>query len=260
MATLPPVSLEPDGTVARVCARYLDLADRYAPGLVEGLYLQGSVALGDYVDSVSDIDFVAVSSSPALSSPIQAVHAQLRRYHPKPFFDGIYVSWDDLRADPATVPAGISVHEWRVEPHARSERTPVTWEILAQAGIAVRGPAAGELGVHTDWPGLAAATRRNLDEYWAPWVERAARTPVGLTAWATSWGVLGVARLRHTLAAGRITTKTEAAGFAADRYDPRWHRIVAEALRIRRGGRPLYRNPWRRRADLAGFAREVLSS
>jgi hypothetical protein len=41
-------------------------------------------------------------------------------------------------------------------------------------------------------------------------------------------------------------------------YDQRWHRIVGEALRLRVGGAPLYRNPWRRRADLIGFMRELL--
>jgi hypothetical protein len=45
--------------VRRVCAAYLDRADRLAPGLVEGLYLEGSIALGDYRPGVRDIDFVA---------------------------------------------------------------------------------------------------------------------------------------------------------------------------------------------------------
>jgi hypothetical protein len=133
---------------ARICDDYLTLADRHASGLVEGLYLQGSVALGDYRAGVSDIDFVAVTS----------------------------------RAGPA-----------------------------------------------------------------------------GLSAWATTWGVLGVARLRHTLAAGRVTSKS-AAGHALRTYDQRWHRVVEEALRIRVGGPPLYRNPWRRRADLVGFLTEALAS
>lgn len=46
------------------CATYLEVADRLEPGLVEGLYLQGSIALGDYRPGVSDIDFVAVTSRP----------------------------------------------------------------------------------------------------------------------------------------------------------------------------------------------------
>ncbi len=84
-------------------------------------------------------------------------------------------------------------------------------------------------------------------------------SPEGLTAWATSWSGLGVARLRHTLAAGRVTSKTEAADYATATYDPRWHRIVREALRIRVGGPSLYANPWRRRADMLGFLRQTSS-
>jgi hypothetical protein len=44
-----------------IAARHLALADRRVPRLVEGLYLQGSVALGDCRPGVSDIDFVAVT-------------------------------------------------------------------------------------------------------------------------------------------------------------------------------------------------------
>jgi hypothetical protein len=258
MARLSPVIDRLDETVAATCADYLAIADRHAPGLVDGLYLQGSIALGDYRAGVSDIDFVAVTSAAPDPHQVRAIHERLRRRGRKPFFDGLYVSRDELRSDPATLPAGVAVHEWRVEAASPFERNLVTWHVLAQGGVAVRGPAVGELGVHTDWPALARATQGNLHEYWAPWARQAAWSPAGLTAWGTTWGVLGVARLRHTLAAGRITTKTEAAAYATATYDRRWHRVIEEALRVRVGGRPRYRNPWRRRADMLGFMREAL--
>jgi hypothetical protein len=53
-----------DDRASGICARYLEIADRRAPGAVEGLYLHGSVALGDYRHGVSDIDFVAVTGRP----------------------------------------------------------------------------------------------------------------------------------------------------------------------------------------------------
>jgi len=247
-----------DDRVSGICARYLEIADRWAPGAVEGLYLHGSVALGDYRHGVSDVDFVAVTGQALDPDIARAIHAELRRGGRRPFFDGIYLGWRDLRVDPGRAAAGISVHEWSVDPASRAERGLVTWHVLAQGGVAVRGPAVAELGIHTDWLALAESTRRNLVEYWAPWLTRTGRGPVGLSAWATSWGVLGVARLRHTLAAGRVTSKTEAAAFATATYGPRWHRIIREALRIRVGGAARYRNPWRRRADLVGFVEQAL--
>lgn len=244
--------------VAKTCATYLKLADRHAPGVVEGLYLQGSIALDDYRPGRSDIDFVAVTAGPPGIEALRTIHDDLRRVHRRPFFDGLYLRWDDLRRDPAQVAAGPAVHDWHVDPASRFERHLVTWHVLAQAGIPVRGPAVTDLGVYTDWPALAAATRRNLVEYWAPWTQRRARGPIGLTAWATTWGVLGIARLRHTLAAGRVTSKTDAATYALTTHDRSLHRVVREALRIRVGGRPAYRNPWRRRADLIAFMEQAL--
>lgn len=247
-----------DDRASGICARYLEIADRRAPGAVEGLYLHGSVALGDYRHGVSDIDFVAVTGRPLDPAAVRAIHADLRRGGRRPFFDGIYLGWRDLQIDPDRVAAGLSVHEWHVDAASRAERGLVTWHVLAQSGVVVRGPAVAELGIHTDWPALAASTRRNLVEYWAPWLAHTGRGPAGLSAWAASWGVLGAARLRHTLAAGRVTSKTEAAAYATATYDPRWHRIIGEALRIRVGGPVRYRNPWRRRADLVGFVTEAL--
>jgi hypothetical protein len=247
-----------DSTVERTCQSYLELADHHAPGLVQGLYLAGSVALGDYRPGVSDIDFVAVTARPADPEVLRTVHKGLRSRHPGPFFDGLYLRYEDLQRDPELVPPGPAVQEWRLEPESRFERNLVTWHVLAQGGVAVRGPAVENLAIYTDWPALAGATRRNLVDYWTPWLARGGRGPTGLTRWACAWGVLGVARLRHTLAAGRITTKTEAASYALEVYDERWHRVVREALRIRVGGRPLYRNPWRRRADLVGFVGDAL--
>ncbi|MFI7541519.1 aminoglycoside adenylyltransferase domain-containing protein [Actinoplanes sp. NPDC049599] len=250
-------------TVARVsveetCATYLELADRHAPGLVQGLYLQGSIALGDYRPGTSDIDFVAVVSGPPDLRALEVIHAGLRRVHGRTCFDGLYVEPGDLRRPPSARPLGPAVHEWRVQPSSAFERNLVTWHVLAQSGVAVRGPAVGELGVHTDWPALAVATRDNLAGYWTRWRDVAARGPVGFSAQGTCWGVLGAARVRHTLAAGRVTSKTEAARYALETYDERWHRIVREALRIRVGGPALYRTPFRRRADLIDFLGVVL--
>ena len=240
-------------SVDDTCATYLKLADHHAPGLIQGLYLQGSIALGDYHPGVSDIDFVAVVSSPPDLHALKAVHAQLRRLHGAVPFDGIYVDAGDLRKDPATRPLGPAVHEWRVHPASDFERNLVTWHVLAQGGVAVRGPSVADLGIYTDWPALAASTRDNLAGYWTRWRHVTARGPAGFSAWATCWGVLGAARLRHTLASGRVTAKTEAADYALATYDERWHRVVREALRVRVGGPALYRNPLRRRADLLGF-------
>jgi hypothetical protein len=244
---------------ARVCRDYLELADRHAPGLVEGLYLSGSIALGDYRPSVSDIDFVAVVGRPPDPAALRTIHAELKSRGAKPYFDGIYVTWDDLRKDPGQAPEGPSVHWWKVSESTRGERGLVTWHLLAQAGVAVRGPTASDLGIHTDWDKLAEQTRTNLATYWTNWVHRSSRLAswrgmATLSNYLTTWGALGVTR-----AVGEVTSKTAAGEYALEAYDERWHRIVREALRIRLGGPALYRDPFRRRADLLAFMTMVLN-
>ena len=49
--------------VQAVVDAYLEAVDDEAPGLVEGLYLTGSIALGEFRPDTSDIDFVAVTAN-----------------------------------------------------------------------------------------------------------------------------------------------------------------------------------------------------
>ncbi|MEU7904676.1 hypothetical protein [Actinoplanes sp. NPDC049118] len=94
------IATSDDGS-PRFCAAYLELADRLAPGLVEGLYHQGSVALGDYRPGVSD--FVAMTGRRPPAGIVSAIHAGLRR-------------------DLERAAAGPAEHEWRMQAASRFER------------------------------------------------------------------------------------------------------------------------------------------
>jgi len=59
--------------VEGVVHAYLRAIDAEAPGLVEGLYLTGSVSLGDFRAHTSDIDFVAVTANSPDAAAIAAL-------------------------------------------------------------------------------------------------------------------------------------------------------------------------------------------
>jgi hypothetical protein len=253
-----------------VITTYLELVDAETDGLVEGVYLEGSVALGDFRPSASDIDFVAVTASPPDADAVAAldrVHTRLRDRYPRPFFDGVYLTWQDLVNGPGSAAGRPTSHEGRLRsPGAPGKCGPVTWHTLAQAGVACRGPAVADVDIWTDAEALAAWQHDNLDRYWSRWVARSSRLfskggLFALTDYATVWTVTGVSRLHYTLANGDITSKDGAGQYALRAFPDRWHRVVTESLRIRRGepGRSLYRNPLRRRRDVLAFATMVIA-
>src|SRR4029453_19025868 len=99
------------------------LVDGRLPGVIDGLYLVGSLALDDYRAGQSDIDFVAVTRDPlddAACDQLQLVHTELR---PPLNFDGVYVTCDELAADPAAARAP-SAHQGRVSRAGRLEANP----------------------------------------------------------------------------------------------------------------------------------------
>jgi hypothetical protein len=251
--------------VQSVVNAYLEAVDAEAPALIEGLYLTGSVALGDFRPLASDIDFVAVTSQPLDADATAAVgraHARLRKQFPRPVFEGIYATWDGLASDPA-----------------RCGHDPVTWHTLARHGVAIRGPDRADLNVWTNAEGLAEWTLGNLDSYWRPLLGRTARwgerwSLAALTTYGAVWIVLGVTRLHYTLATGEIGSKENAGRYSLRTFPEAWHRVIQESLRLRQSDRAspdlagaiqglldresLYRSPFARRRDVLAFGEMVI--
>ncbi len=254
-------------TVGEVARRYLDLADEALPGRVEGLYLVGSVALDDYRPGHSDVDFLAVTTDPLTEGDLGAVsalHETLAEGVPTPAFEGSYVTWAQLAADPGEVEEALSHHDGEVTVAAGSV-SPVHWYTVAQCPVALRGPA--EPTAWTDDDALRAWVRTNLDEYWAAWVARQhklmGRGTMLLGDWAVAWGVLGLPRLHYTLATVKVTSKTGAGEYALEAFGEEWVPIVTEALRLRRGegeqAEDYRRRPLTRRRDALAFMDHVLA-
>ncbi|MCK9875735.1 DUF4111 domain-containing protein [Frankia sp. Ag45/Mut15] len=245
---------------------YLLAVDTMDPDLVEGFYVIGSVALGDFRPGVSDVDFVAVTTTAPTDQQVAAlsrIHAHLSH---RPLLDGVYTTWLDLARDPGRASPGPHAHGRRFHPRCDHQRHPVTWHSLARHGVAIRGPRPVEIDVAANPQDLARWTRGNRDGYWRQWWRHGSRlsTPAGLaclTSREPAWGVLGVSRLHHTLTTGEIVSKAAAGEHARTAFGPGWHRIIDECLRIRRADhrRSLYRNPFTRRAEALTFMDMVIN-
>ncbi|GAB3208571.1 aminoglycoside adenylyltransferase domain-containing protein [Marinactinospora thermotolerans] len=251
-----------------VAETFLRDIDGEAPGLVEGLYLTGSVALDDYRPHVSDVDFVVVTARRLTDTDFDAlrrVHSRMRSRFPRPQFNGIHVTWEDLDDDPAACGPLASVNAGRLRRKASADVNPVTWHVLAERGVTVRGPLPVELDMWNERDSLRDWSLGNLDEHWRRWRAKAGRlvTPRGLAALgslAPSWSVLSVSRLHFTLRTGEITSKSGAGRYALHAFPERWDRIVNECLRIRRGSRlpSLYQSALARRRAALDYIEMVL--
>lgn len=256
MRPLPP-------QVAAVTERMMALLDERLPGELAALYLVGSIAQGDYCEGSSDIDFVAVLiSEPALLA-LTAVHAALAHEYPHHHCDGIYLRPGELSAPPTG--HGLEVRAGQLHPQSAGERHPATWLVLADAGIALRGPAPDHRWIAADRDAARQHSRHNLATYWHHWVDmrRSLLSPAGLTLLtdaSVAWGCLGIARLHATIATGRVPSKSAAGDYALAVF-PQHAAIITEGLRLRRIPKAAsrYHSPLTRRRDLLAFMTAVLA-
>lgn len=223
--------------------RHLAVLDDLAPGLVDGLYLTGSVTLGDYQSGRSDIDFIAFTTRPPDDPEVVALLARVHEGLDLPMkYDGNYVAragLPDVPDDERPAPHVVNGTFHASEPN--HQLTPATWAEFARYGIPVRGPQVGELGVSVSRDRLNEWTLGNLNSYWKRSAEDGIATlrphdpGIAIAADVVAWIALGPARLHYTLATGDIASKSAAGRYAVG-LCPGYEDLLSAALAWRATG------------------------
>ncbi len=231
--------------VATALGTYLEIVDSCAPGLVEGLYVVGSFALGDWHETTSDIDIVAVTAEPASDNDagaLRTAHALLAEHVPRPFVDGLYVAWGDLVTPPTGLHRPWSLQHTFHHDGDCFELNPITWYVLDRYGVTVRGPNADRLGTYVDHDDRVRFVVDNLGGYWQPLADEltsvttAADAPETVPASLLVWCALGALRLHHTAATGDVISKAAAGQWGLDVAPVRFHDVLQLAMDLRRAG------------------------
>jgi len=267
-------------SVADAVQQYLAQIDRALPSAVSGFYLVGSVALAAYQEGRSDIDFIAVVGRDLGIPELRRLRMEHLRsglttgaralsHGQSPLSgtcNGVFIRSADLPMPvneivPVASQVGSEFHAGR----GGAELNPVGWKVLAERGIAIRGPRPEALSLDPQPALLRAWNLANLESYWRPWTARVAQSPLAWfrlrPRWSTAWGVLGPPRLHHTIATGDVISKEAAGGYALDMFDRRWHPLVRDALAYwRREGRQVNLSPDERRDLTCDFVLEVIDS
>jgi hypothetical protein len=239
---------------------YISLANKQLPNF----YLIGSIALGEFNERFSDIDFVTVLNRRATSAEIEKVcdiHRAIERSHPRWEMSGSYILPQDL---------GKLDHEVKPHPHYHdrvlhlnncSDLNSVTWWELKNYGITIIGETARDLPFTVDWDLLIARMKQNLNSYWAGWAKRPGRVLMLYSDWGIQWAITGVLRQFYTFRENSITTKVRAAYSALGCLPTRWHKLIQEAIDIRKGKKDsAYQLKFWRMIEAATFLRYIIQT
>jgi nucleotidyltransferase-like protein len=194
-------------------------------GWVSDLWVAGSLATGDYVPGVSDLDLVAVTHgavSPAREATLSAIHRDLDEGAAAGLDLGcVYVDGSRLLEAEARHPT------WTHGSLVRRSLSGVTRVELVRHGYALLGREPSDALPSVSDEDVRAAARAEVAGYWA-WAAR--RPLMWLDPVIADLGLTSMARARHALATGQLLTKTEAVRQAAA---PAW---LVDQLRRRRDG------------------------
>ncbi len=208
-----------------------------------GLYLDGSLALGDF-DEHSDIDFVAVTrrAIPEQTfAQLQTMHEQLAQLN-SPWavqHEGSYLSMRELRRhDPES--CTYPNIERGVGERLKWARHDETWNVhrhvLRERGIVVTGPAPRDLVDPIDFDALRTHMRRCMIDWPGSLIDD--DQPIGHRGYQ-SYIVLTLCRMLCTVELGEIRSKPAAAQWAKSMLGEPWAALIEHAWIGRsNGGEP----------------------
>ncbi|MHB1535100.1 MAG: hypothetical protein ACYC1D_10960 [Acidimicrobiales bacterium] len=224
-------------------AAYAAEMDRSAPEALEGLYLVGSVALGDFRPRFSNIDAVAVSSEwsdPAVAGSRRA-GGHLDRPHRRAVL--VHLTWEALGEPPSG--EGLD--------------NAFTRMLLRDDAVVERGPDYPD--IWADEAALRAWGRVALHDRWRPWLDIARRRPGSLLLrQGVAARVLAACQL-HAATGGRVQSKTAAGRMAQGDLgpNPNHGRILRDATGYREGSRTsMYWGAVERRRHALALIEEIV--
>jgi Domain of unknown function (DUF4111)/Nucleotidyltransferase domain len=190
-----------------------------------GLYLHGSLALGDFNLTTSDIDFAVVTRNPLEAetiSKLEVIHKRILEAHPETaqMLEGAYIPLSMIRHHEKLSPAVPHVHGdafylAQLELHWVLNRS-----ILRESGVTLAGPNPNSLINPISLEDRQNAIRDFLREWWQPMLKDSTRLEDGEYR---VYAVQTMARALCTLETGTLLSKPGAIRWALEHLPVDWH-------------------------------------
>lgn len=197
-----------------------------------GLYLYGSLSLGDFDPASSDVDFLAVTTeelSEAMLEQLRAMHAAIAASG-LPYANKLEGSYMPLQAlqrynpDNARHPAISTDAPFQVEFHGEN------WIIerysLREHGVVIYGPTLVTLIDPVTLQDVQTALYTHLKNFWQFQLDQ----PEWLRGRDyQAFAILTLCRALYTLQRGVVSSKPQAAAWASEAY-PHWRPLIERSL------------------------------
>ncbi len=203
-----------------------------------GLYLEGSLALGD-LDDASDIDFVVVVERPVddvAFARLQQLHDQLQRLRVR-FAKDLEGTYADRVVARRSQPTNVRVPNMERGSGERLKWSPVwaSWivhlAILREHGVALYGPPPADLVDPISVEDLRQSVAPILVEWGGAFL---AKPELAAQPGYQPYAVLSICRMLYTLHHGAVVSKREAARWASTALGERWRPLIEAAWAERR--------------------------
>jgi predicted nucleotidyltransferase len=198
-----------------------------------GMYLDGSLAIGDFDPDKSDIDFVVVTNADVASDTfgvLKTMHHRIAAGASKwaRELEGSYISKRALRHDrrPAAHPY-IDRGSMLAMVQPENGYWPIHRHMLREHGVVLAGPLPPTLIEPVPPEDLREAVRGILREWWMPMLTEG---PLLQNGFYRCYAVLTMSRMLYTLRHGAIVTKPVAARWVQGALDERWTPLIQQAL------------------------------
>jgi hypothetical protein len=216
--------------------------------IIESIYLYGSVALGDYIEGSSDIDFLSIVRKPPNQSDSLAIseaHNEIEAVIPNTDIMGAYLLLNDLGKPLSEISSILTYYDKQIHTNGRgADINPITWWILKKHGIRIYGT---ELvfNYQLEIKPLVRYVINNLNSYWVNWIDRLDKqlslnncSDQGIIVEqldeAVEWCILGMLRQLYTIRELDITSKIRAGVYGMKNLPEQWHRLIHEAIAIKK--------------------------
>lgn len=193
-----------------------------------GLYVVGSLVVGDFDPDVSDIDLIAVTVGDLDADEaacLKAMHIAVAQAHPRwdDRIEAVYVAAESLKQRPSAHRlAKIGPGEPFYVFDANGSDWLINWYVLYENGVALYGAPPRSITPPVAPDDLLPAMRRQLPEL-REWIAQ------GEHRGAQAYAILTMCRALYTFARRGFVSKRQAALWAADSF-PQWSPLIHQAL------------------------------